>query len=373
MNMFLEDGDTRRERNKAINKELTELNKQAVQDQKDAENSIRKVFGHTVQFKLDELSKERDEYIKHHGMSEEAEKIFYEKRNKIIEDAEKKAQQIKEKVEKANEKKDNELLELKNILRDNARLDELEAIDAQAQLMRDAGLNEIAIKQFVADKKQEIDEKYRQSEIDKIKESAKSQLDQFKVVLDFGKKITSQLEKNLDSQVTNEIEALKKTDAYRNASSEQRKTMETQVNSKFAKQRKRLFEYNKGVSIAEAMITIAEKMIEYSGNLPMQALIGAMGAVQLKTIASQQAPSYEQGGLVGGRRHSQGGTMIEAEKGEFVMSRSAVESIGVEAMNQINQGGGAGITVNVTAPLVDETVIDSIIPAIEKAQRLNLA
>ena len=42
-------------------------------------------------------------------------------------------------------------------------------------------------------------------------------------------------------------------------------------------------------------------------------------------------------------------------------------------MNQINQGSGAGITVNVTAPLVDETVIDSIIPAIEKAQRLNLA
>ena len=103
------------------------------------------------------------------------------------------------------------------------------------------------------------------------------------------------------------------------------------------------------------------------------ALVGAMGAVQLKAISSQQAPTYAQGGLVGGRRHSQGGTIIEAEKGEFVMSRNAVESIGVEAMNQINQGGGAGITVNVTAPLVDETVIDSIIPAIEKAQRLNLA
>ena len=373
MNMFLEDGDTRRERNKAINKELAELNKQAVQDQKDAENSIRKVFGHTVQFKLDELSKERDEYIKHHGMSEEAEKIFYEKRNKIIEDAEKKAQQIKEKVKKANEKKENELLELKNILRDNARLDELEAIDAQAQLMRDAGLDEIAIKQFVADKKEEIDEKYRKSEVDKIKESAKSQLDQFKVVLDFGKKITSQLEKNLDSQVTNELEALKKTDAYKKASSEQRKTMETQVNNKFAQERKKLFEYNKGVSMAEAMITIAEKIIEYIDNPLMQIAIGALGAVQLKAISSQKAPTYEQGGLVGGRRHSQGGTMIEAEKGEFVMSRSAVESIGVEAMNQINQGGGAGITVNVTAPLVDETVIDSIIPAIEKAQRLNLA
>jgi len=34
---------------------------------------------------------------------------------------------------------------------------------------------------------------------------------------------------------------------------------------------------------------------------------------------------------------------------------------------------GGGITVNISAPLVDETVVESIIPAIEKAQRLNLA
>ena len=269
--------------------------------------------------------------------------------------------------------RDDELTKFKRLIRDNEKQNELDDLEIRRQEMDKAGIDEIALKQYVADQKAEIDKKYAESKLDKIKESAKSQLDQFKVVLDFGKKITSQLEKNLDSQVTNEIEALKKTDAYRNASSEQRKTMETQVNSKFAKERKKLFEYNKGVSMAEAMINIAEKIIEFSGNLPMQIAIGALGAIQLKQISAQQAPSYEQGGLVGGRRHSQGGTMIEAEKGEFVMSRSAVESIGVEAMNQINQGNGAGITVNVTAPLVDETVIDSIIPAIEKAQRLNLA
>ena len=329
----------------------------------------KEVLGNTTQFQLDELSKLRNEYIKHFDMTEEVEKIFYEKRNQIIEEAEKKKQKLLD----GEAEKLSELKALEDLIRDDAKQDELDAIDAQAQLMRDAGLNEIAIKQFVADKKQEIDEKYRKSEIDKIKESAKSQLDQFKVVLDFGKKITSQLEKNLDSQVTNEIEALKKTDAYKKASSEQRKTMETQVNSKFAQERKKLFEYNKAVSMGEALIGIADAIIEAMPNPALMALVGAMGAVQLKAISSQKAPTYEQGGLVGGRRHSQGGTMIEAEKGEFVMSRSAVESIGVEAMNQINQGGGAGITVNVTAPLVDETVIDSIIPAIEKAQRLNLA
>jgi len=37
------------------------------------------------------------------------------------------------------------------------------------------------------------------------------------------------------------------------------------------------------------------------------------------------------------------------------------------------EGPQGGITVNISAPLVDETVIDTIIPAIQKAQRLNLA
>lgn len=98
----------------------------------------------------------------------------------------------------------------------------------------------------------------------------------------------------------------------------------------------------------------------------LQSIIGTVAAT--KALAK-----FEDGGLVGGRRHSQGGTIIEAEQGEFVMSRRAVQSIGVETLNQINQGGGAGITVNINAPMVDETVVDYIIPAIEKAQRMNLA
>ena len=102
-------------------------------------------------------------------------------------------------------------------------------------------------------------------------------------------------------------------------------------------------------------------------------MIGALGAIQLNAVLATKPPVFEAGGLVGGRRHSQGGTMIEAEQGEFVMSRNAVQAIGVETLNQMNQGGGAGLTVNVSAPLVDETVLDSIIPAIEKAQRMNLA
>ena len=63
--------------------------------------------------------------------------------------------------------------------------------------------------------------------------------------------------------------------------------------------------------------------------------------------------------------------MIEAERGEFIMSRGAVDSIGLENLNQMNEGGGAtsNITLNISAPLVDDTVVDTIIPAIRDALR----
>jgi TP901 family phage tail tape measure protein len=38
-----------------------------------------------------------------------------------------------------------------------------------------------------------------------------------------------------------------------------------------------------------------------------------------------------------------------------------------------SEGGGGGVTINVSAPLVDETVVDAIIPAIQKANRLGIA
>ena len=80
---------------------------------------------------------------------------------------------------------------------------------------------------------------------------------------------------------------------------------------------------------------------------------------QISTIKTQAA-KFEQGGLVGGRRHSQGGTMINAEQGEFVMSRSAVQSVGLENLNRMNEGGGGGsaITVNVSGNVLSQDFVE---------------
>ena len=70
------------------------------------------------------------------------------------------------------------------------------------------------------------------------------------------------------------------------------------------------------------------------------------------------ADKMEQGGLIGGRRHSQGGTMINAEAGEFVMSRNAVESVGIENLNRMNQGGGGAINVSVSGNVLTEDFVE---------------
>ena len=71
------------------------------------------------------------------------------------------------------------------------------------------------------------------------------------------------------------------------------------------------------------------------------------------------AGKFEQGGYVGGNRHSQGGTIIEAERGEFVMSRNATESIGLETLNQMNQSGGGGsINVSVTGNVLTQDFVE---------------
>ena len=69
-------------------------------------------------------------------------------------------------------------------------------------------------------------------------------------------------------------------------------------------------------------------------------------------------PVMHRGGLIGG--NNSGNVPIVAQQGEFVMQRSAVDSIGVEQMNRINQTGqvGGNITVNVTGNVMSQDFVD---------------
>tara|TARA_R100001443_G_scaffold93416_1_gene100005 strand:+ start:2422 stop:4419 length:1998 start_codon:yes stop_codon:yes gene_type:complete len=123
-------------------------------------------------------------------------------------------------------------------------------------------------------------------------------------------------------------------------------------------------------SIRLLTVKLMEDAVEKFGWLGVP-LAASAGAVAGSLVGqAQRHLKFEDGGLVGGRRHSQGGTMIEAERGEFVMSRNAVEAIGVENLNRMNQGGGGAVNITFTGNVMSQDFIENeAIPQIKDAIR----
>jgi len=71
---------------------------------------------------------------------------------------------------------------------------------------------------------------------------------------------------------------------------------------------------------------------------------GSGGAGGATSPGNQLGRNYEKGGIINGKRHAEGGTMIEAEKGEAIMTRGAVTAFSplLSMMNQM--GGGTSFT-----------------------------
>lgn len=69
--------------------------------------------------------------------------------------------------------------------------------------------------------------------------------------------------------------------------------------------------------------------------------------------------NYEKGGMIGGRRHAQGGTIIEAEQGEAIMTRGAVTMFRplLSLMNQA--GGGVSFNSNLTTTGFDNPKVST--------------
>jgi hypothetical protein len=172
---------------------------------------------------------------------------------------------------------------------------------------------------------------------------------------------------NMEMQAINQEKATRLAAAESIRSERKRQKEIDKINKKARKEERKVKKQVQKVRILEAISNTAVAVTEHLGNPVMAALIAVAGALQVETIRAQK---FERGGMVGGRRHSQGGTMIEAERGEFVMSRGAVESVGLETMNRINEGGGAGISISFSGNVMSDEFIESeAIPKIKEAIR----
>ena len=68
--------------------------------------------------------------------------------------------------------------------------------------------------------------------------------------------------------------------------------------------------------------------------------LGIAAAATVGVLGMKYANKAEKGGFIGGKRHSEGGTIIEAEQGEFIMSRQGVQNVGLGNLYAMNKGGG---------------------------------
>jgi len=89
---------------------------------------------------------------------------------------------------------------------------------------------------------------------------------------------------------------------------------------------------HKALAITGAIIStiqgVARSFADYAWpyNLIVGGIIAGAGAVQVANIANQEVPLAERGMLIQGKRHSDGGTLIEAEDGEVILSRNTVQN-----------------------------------------------
>ena len=108
----------------------------------------------------------------------------------------------------------------------------------------------------------------------------------------------------------------------------------------------------------------ASKAFAQFGGWPAGVLPAALTvALGMDNVQKIQSTKFAEGGIVPGTGN-QDTVPAMLTPGELILNRAQQE-------NLVNNN--SNITINISAPLVDETVVDSIIPAIQRATNLNLA
>jgi len=215
--------------------------------------------------------------------------------------------------------------------------------------------------QYTSYEMQNIDNK-RQKEINAVLASHKELEDQKKA------EIKAILESSFNEETKRaKILAINQSYATREALSEEEKQASIQnIREKYAKQERDLNKAKKPLMIAEAIANTAlgvTNALKTEGVLGIATgvLIAAAGALEVATI---QAQEFASGGIVQGNPSLGDVVPVKATAGELILNQAQQENLA---------GGMGGITLNISAPLVDENILDVIIPAIEKAQQMDLA
>ncbi len=97
-------------------------------------------------------------------------------------------------------------------------------------------------------------------------------------------------------------------------------TQQYDTSKSFAENMKDISRANIKRIIAEAVATQLAKVISMIP-FPLNIVAAPAAGIAVQAMIEKIVPKFAIGGLIGGQRHAQGGTLIEAEEGEFIMNR----------------------------------------------------
>jgi hypothetical protein len=120
-----------------------------------------------------------------------------------------------------------------------------------------------------------------------------------------------------------------------------------------------------GAVAAAAALVFGYKQVKLIGEQTYQSSIAATSTAPSNPAMANYGRNYEKGGMIGGKRHAEGGTLIEAEKGEAIMTRGAVTMFApmLSMMNQM--GGGTSFSRSAMTTSTDNPIVNN--PAVQQS------
>ena len=162
----------------------------------------------------------------------------------------------------------------------------------------------------------------------------------FSGINDLSKQATEQRVSDITASSEAELNAINSSDDLERDKIKQRAALEKRTQALISAEKTKQANRDKALAIFQAIVSTARAVAEALPNIPLSILVGAAGAIQIAAIASQPIPKFEKGGEIGGQRHSQGGTMVEAEQGEYIVNRKQTSTHRRE-LNALNQSSDA--------------------------------
>jgi hypothetical protein len=148
----------------------------------------------------------------------------------------------------------------------------------------------------------------------------------FNEVNNLSKQLTENRISDITAQSETELQAINSSNALERDKAKQREDLEKRTNARIAAEKTKQAKQDKALAIFQIAISTAQAIAKANAlgppaSIPAIIFAAALGAVQLAAAIAKPIPKFERGGVVGGRLHSGGGTMVEAERDEYIVNR----------------------------------------------------